>query len=116
MPAMPRYLIDANLPHLFTLWSGPDFLHVQDLGADWSDRRVWNYALKHRLTIVTKDADFSDRVMFHGAPPKVIHIRLGNLKMRELHAVLTRAWPEIVALAAEHKLVRVFLDRIEFIG
>jgi len=112
---MPRYLVDANLPYRFSLWAGPDFVHVNDVSDEWTDGQIWDYAVKHGLSIVTKDADFSDRAMFHSAPPTVIHIRFGNLRMRQFHAVLTRLWPEITALAEEHKLVRVFLDRIECI-
>ncbi len=60
---MARYLIDANLPRRFSLWSGGDCELVHDLGADWSDTRIWNHAAAHALTIVSKDADFSDRVL-----------------------------------------------------
>ena len=111
-----RFLIDANRPRRFALWSSSDCLHVQDLGDAWSDRQVWDYAVKNGLTIVTKDADFSDRVMFQRNPPSVIHLRIGNMRMRAFHAILGRVWPEVLKLAAKHKLVRVFVDRIECAG
>ncbi|MEO8074626.1 MAG: DUF5615 family PIN-like protein [Acidobacteriota bacterium] len=50
---------------------------------------LWNYAKENNLTIITKDADFSNRIIFQEPPPKVIHIRFGNMKMREFYAVLT---------------------------
>lgn len=109
---MPKYLIDANLPYRFALWSGPDYLHVYDLGDEWSDSQIWAYAENHRLTIVTKDADFSSRVMLY-APPRVIHIRLGNLKMRGFHAAISSVWDEACALSERHRLVRVYPDRLE---
>lgn len=109
---MPRYLIDANLPYRFALWSGADYLHVYDLGDAWSDSRIWAYAESQRLTIVTKDADFASRVMLH-APPHVIQIRLGNLKMRDFHAVIASVWDEARALSERHRLVRVYADRLE---
>jgi predicted nuclease of predicted toxin-antitoxin system len=58
-----RYLIDANLPRWFALRSGGDCEFVHDLGADWSDTRIWNHAAARGLTIVSKGADFSDRVL-----------------------------------------------------
>jgi hypothetical protein len=39
-----RYLIDANLPRWFSLWAGGDCEFVHDLGADWSDTRIWDHA------------------------------------------------------------------------
>ncbi|WP_424952391.1 DUF5615 family PIN-like protein [Deinococcus sp.] len=38
-------------------------VHTSDLGTSLDDLELWQYARKHRLVIVTKDADFSDRVM-----------------------------------------------------
>ena len=60
---MARYLIDANLPRWFSLWAGGDCEFVHDLGADWSDSKIWDYAAANGLTIVSKDADFSDRAL-----------------------------------------------------
>jgi predicted nuclease of predicted toxin-antitoxin system len=116
---MPRYLIDANLPYRFALWESPDYLHVHDLDDTWSDSQIWTYAESHRLTIVTKDADFASRVMLHAPPPRVIHIRLGNLKMRDFHEAIFSVWDEegfarpFCALSERHRLVRVYADRIE---
>ncbi|WP_353851558.1 DUF5615 family PIN-like protein [Microcystis sp. LE19-195.1E] len=63
--------------------------------------------------MVTKDADFSDRIMLDFSPPKVVHLRFGNIRKREFHQFLARIWPQIEALVIEHKLVNVYLDRIE---
>ncbi len=60
---MARYLIDANLPRWFSLWSGGDCKFVHDLGADWSDTEIWYYAALNQLTIVSKDADVSCRLV-----------------------------------------------------
>ena len=53
---MKRYLIDANLPRYFALWSGDEHDELKD-------SEIWRYAKEHGLTIATKDADFSDLVM-----------------------------------------------------
>jgi predicted XRE-type DNA-binding protein/predicted nuclease of predicted toxin-antitoxin system len=87
-----RYLIDANLPRWFSLWAGGDCEFVHDLGAEWSDTRIWNHAAAGGLTIVSKDADFSDRAFLTDEGPSVIHIRVGNLTMVELHRYLTSVW------------------------
>lgn len=112
---MPKFLIDVNLPYYFSLWKGDDYIHQNDIGDEFTDTQIWNYALANRLTIISKDSDFSNRVIFHLSPPKVIHIRLGNLKMRDFFTAMNSVWDEVLELNKEHKLVTVFRDRIEAI-
>ncbi|HKI05678.1 MAG TPA: DUF5615 family PIN-like protein [Thermoanaerobaculia bacterium] len=110
---MPRYLIDVNLPYYFHLWRGSDYLHVRDLDDEWLDTQIWSYAKQHSLTIVSKDADFSAKVLIEAPSPRVIHVRFGNLKMREFHARISEIWPAVCDLSARCRLVNVFEDRIE---
>ncbi|MGB3633176.1 MAG: DUF5615 family PIN-like protein, partial [Rubrobacteraceae bacterium] len=53
------------------------------------DTVVWNYAAENGYTIVSKDADFHQRSLVLGAPPKVIWIRLGNCSVADT-AILLR--------------------------
>lgn len=53
---MKKYLIDVNLPYLFSLWNDEAFIHQFDIDDKWSDEQIWNYAKENNLTIVTKDA------------------------------------------------------------
>lgn len=110
---MARFLVDANLPYYFSLWRGEDYLHVFDLNDSWTDSQVWRFAQEHGLTIITKDSDFSDRILLSQPPPRVIHIRLGNLTMREFHALISGMWSQIVELSESCRLVQVFQDRLE---
>lgn len=110
---MARYLIDANLPRWFSLWSGGDCEFVHDLGADRSDTKIWSHAAAHALTIVSKDADFADRVFVGIEGPSVIHVRVGNLTIADLHRYLAAVWPEVCRASNACRLVRVFRDRIE---
>ena len=112
---MAKYLIDVNLPYRFSLWKSSDYLHQIDIGDEWTDEQIWNYAEANDLTIVSKDSDFSNRIMFHQPPPRVIHIRFGNMKMREFFTVTTAIWDDVIELSENHKLVNVFRNRIEAI-
>ena len=112
---MARYLIDANLPRWFSLWSSREFVFVHDDGPEWSDGRIWHYASANTLTIVTKDADFSDRVLAADVGPNVIHLRIGNLTIRELHMFLAGIWDEVCLASEASRLVQVYRDRIESI-
>jgi predicted nuclease of predicted toxin-antitoxin system len=113
---MPRFLIDANLPYRFAVWRGEAFVHVFDLGESWSDLEIWRYAQENDLAIVTKDADFSDWVMLSEPPPKVIHLRIGNMRMRDFHQLIQKIWPEVSHRIESHKLIIVYANKIECVA
>jgi predicted nuclease of predicted toxin-antitoxin system len=87
--------------------------HAAELGAAATDTALWNHARTHELAIVSKDADFSHRIMTAEPPPWIVHLRFGNFRRKQFHALLARLWPEIEALLPEHKLVNVYADRLE---
>ena len=68
------------------------------------------------MIIVTKDADFSVRVMLSSPSPRVVHIRLGNVSLRALHARLTGVWPWVVENAGKYALISIWPDRIETVA
>ena len=87
-----RFLFDQNLsPRLVHLLADiyPECSHVHDLGMDTTnDTEIWFYAAEHGYTIVSKDADFHQRSLVLGAPPKVIWIRLGNCSVADTASLL----------------------------
>jgi predicted nuclease of predicted toxin-antitoxin system len=110
---MAVFIIDANLPYYFSLWNTPEFIHVKDINDEWTDEQIWVYAKTNNLTIITKDSDFSNKMMFNNPPPRVIHLRFGNMKMNPFFETITKLWDSIVEMNKDHKLVNVFIDRIE---
>lgn len=113
---MGKYLVDVNLPYYFGLWNNADFIFVKDLDDSMSDDTIWQYAHDNHLIIITKDSDFSTKVLYKGTPPKVIHIKFGNLKIKDFHSLITKIWPDIAELISENNLINVYLDRIEIIN
>ncbi|HKK10948.1 MAG TPA: DUF5615 family PIN-like protein [Bacteroidales bacterium] len=110
---MIKYLVDENLPYYFSLWNKPEFIHVYDLNQVKTDEYIWNYAKEKNLTIITKDTDFSNRILFHDPPPRVIHFKTGNMKIKQFHVFIQNNWPEISSTSVYHKLTNVYNDRIE---
>jgi predicted nuclease of predicted toxin-antitoxin system len=108
-----RFLIDVNLPYFFGLWNSDDFVHQNDIDPKADDLSIWEYARERNLTIVTKDSDFSNRILLHDPPPKVIHIKLGNLNMKAFYEVSHKNWETILEMNASHKLVNVYKDQVE---
>ncbi len=92
-------------------------VHARDLRPNPTDRKLWTFAEEHSLVIVTKDADFTDRILLTDAPPPwVVQLRCGNLRARALLEFLERQWPQILILLPEHRLVLVHLDHIQALG
>jgi predicted nuclease of predicted toxin-antitoxin system len=110
---MKGFLFDENLPRRLTFTPSLPITFTDVLGESPSDTAIWNHARKHSLVIVSKDADFSDRIMLAAPPPWIVHLRFGNLRRREFHALLAKMWPHVEALLPAHKLICVYADRIE---
>jgi predicted nuclease of predicted toxin-antitoxin system len=109
----PDYLIDVNLPYYFSLWNTPHYIHQQDLERTAPDSDIWSFAKDASMTIITKDADFSNRILVSSPPPRVIHFRTGNMSMKSFHRLVSGIWDEVLSLSHEYKLVVIFNDKIE---
>ena len=110
---MNGFLFDENLPRRLTFTPSLPLLFSTSLGASPSDEMLWSHGRERSLVIVTKDADFSDRIMLAAPPPWIVHLRFGNLRRKDFHTLLAKMWPHIEALLPTHKLICVYRDRIE---
>lgn len=87
-----RLLLDENLsdrviPRILDLY--PDSLHVKTLGlVSTDDGIIWEYAKMNGFTIVSKDADFHQRSILYGHPPKFIYLRIGNSPTAKITQIL----------------------------
>lgn len=110
---MKGILLDENIPQRTLIPTSLPLFHSTDLGSSASDTFLWKFAREGSLVILTKDADFSNRIMLSSPPPWIVHLRFGNLRRREFQTLLTNVWPQIEVLLPRHKLINVFADRIE---
>ena len=100
-----KLLFDHNLsyrlvPALRGLYPGSD--HVRGVGLQAvDDEVVSDYARDHGFVIVSKDAEFHQRSLVLGAPPKFVWIRLGNCSTDDILALLQRHHPDLVAFEAD---------------
>ena len=113
---MKGFLLDENLPRRIQFSPKLPVVSVAEVGNSPTDSQVWEFARRRELIIVSKDADFSDRIIVQQPPPWVVHLRFGNLRKKDFHALLARVWPQIETLLKSHKLVNVYSDRLEGIG
>jgi len=85
-------LFDQNLSHrlvglLADLYPGSE--HVRNVGLnESSDTAVWDYAKREGFLIVSKDADFHQRSLLMGHPPKVVWVKLGNCSTSDVEKII----------------------------
>ncbi len=94
-----KLLFDQNLsPRLPSLLADlyPDSIHVRDVGlTEADDAVIWEYAKARSFVIVSKDSDFQQRSLLHGAPPQFIWLRLGNCSVADSAELLRKNSPAI---------------------
>jgi predicted nuclease of predicted toxin-antitoxin system len=87
-----RFLFDQNISHRIIKQLPQEFFDstsVKQAGLmNSTDRQVWEFARKKGYIIVTQDSDFNDLTSLYGFPPKIIWIRSGNLKTKEILQIL----------------------------
>ncbi len=49
---------------------------------------IWEYAKANNFVIVSKDADFHQRSLLYGHPPKFIYLRIGNSPTSKIIQIL----------------------------
>lgn len=113
---MNGYLLDENLPGDLEFSPSLPVSHALDLGPNPTDSELWSFAKERRFVIVTKDADFSDRILVSTPAPWIVHLPFGNMRRKEFHRFLAAVWPRLESLLPANKLVCVYADRIEAFG
>ena len=100
-----RLLFDENLSFRLPMALGdvyPNSLHVREVGLKGAaDGRIWAYASERGLLVVSKDADFFQRSVTYGAPPKVVWLRTGNAPTAAVEGLLRERLPVVRAFDAD---------------
>lgn len=104
-----KLLFDQNLsrrlvPALADLFPGSSHTESAGLGRA-PDIKVWRHAAEQACLLVSKDADFHQLSLMHGAPPKVIWIRRGNASTAEVAQLLRQHAADLAAFADDPSAV-----------
>ena len=59
------------------------------------DEVIWAYAKVNDFMIVSKDADFHQRSLLYGYPPKFIYLRIGNSPTSKIVQILRDSFDTI---------------------
>ena len=100
------FIVDTQLPPMlatYLQWKGFDAIHTTHFseGHLLQDAQIRQIALDENRIILTKDSDFPDSFFLKGPPPRIIYLRLGNIRNRELTAFLEERWSVIYDLLTQ---------------
>ncbi|HZV33411.1 MAG TPA: DUF5615 family PIN-like protein [Verrucomicrobiae bacterium] len=109
-----KFLVDAQRPPSLCALieaAGHDAIHTLQLTAQnrTSDEPLNTLSLQQERVLITKDTDFYYSHLLHRKPWKLLLVRTGNIRTRNLKALFERHLPEIIAALDQNSLVE--LDR-----
>ena len=112
-----QLLIDENLsPHPKHALVPHTALHTRELGERLSDSWLWEYATAQQLVVLTKDADFVDRMQVsqvERSPRAVIQLHCGNLRAGPMRQFLEIHLGDVIELLDRYHLIHLYSDHIE---
>ena len=107
-----KFLVDAHLPPgLCALLhaAGHDAIHTAGLPAQnkTPDRVINELSVPDQRVVISKDTDFYYSHVLYQRPWKLLLVRTGNLRTRELKELFQRQLPAIVRALESHSLVEM---------
>ena len=84
-----KLLVDAQLPQLLALWlksQGYDAIHTLELSKanESDDHEIISIADREGGIVTSKDSDFLDDHILLGRPKRLLVIKTGNIRNRDL--------------------------------
>ena len=65
---------------------------------------IWEFAKRYNYIIVTQDSDFDALNTLFGFPPKIIWIRSGNLKTKDILNILIDYYSDLIKFESDNEL------------
>jgi len=109
------FLVDVNLPKRFNFFNNEKFVHVVDINPRMTDDDIWEYALKNKKVILTKDADFYNKSISSIIKPKIIYFQLGNVTLSDLYEYFENYWVSLTNFLKDASLIIAQKNNIKVI-
>jgi predicted nuclease of predicted toxin-antitoxin system len=96
-----KFSIDAHLPpSLITYFEGHDIIHTSFLedGNFTSDRTINNLSISEKRILITKDTDFYYSFTTKREPYKLVLVKLGNMRLKEIKGYFERNAQRLIEL------------------
>jgi predicted nuclease of predicted toxin-antitoxin system len=110
-----KFLLDAHLPKsLAAIFQGHDVIHTSELqeGNRTKDKLINSLSVLEGRTLITKDNDFYYSYIAAHRPAKLVLVKLGNMRLKELEEYFTRNASTIIELLKEHSFLMLERENI----
>nr|WP_221269583.1 DUF5615 family PIN-like protein [Deinococcus budaensis] len=74
---------------------------------DAPDDVIFHAARAANATVISKDADFLERVLRLGSPPRLLYVTCGNTSTQHLKAIFTATFPAAQQLLETEDVVEI---------
>jgi predicted nuclease of predicted toxin-antitoxin system len=112
-----RFIFDAHLPpSLCKIFKrrGHEALTTKDLpfGNSSTDEQIIAFSALEDWVVVTKDKDFYFSHILSRSPRRLLLVRCGNYRLRDMYSLFERHITEIEAAFEKGDLVELFSDQV----
>ena len=111
-----RFIIDAHLPKsIGKVFAdlGHEAIHTSEFhkgNASKDQEIIWAAAADG--IVVSKDDDFFQSFLLFRRPPKLIHVKIGNMRLQEVKDLFSKVAPELIDLLSQYDLLELYSDKI----
>jgi predicted nuclease of predicted toxin-antitoxin system len=115
-----KFVVDAHLPAglaAVLVAAGHEVVHTSQLSEEnkTTDAEINELSIREQRVVVTKDSDFYHSHVLHGKPWKLLLVRTGNIRTRELKQLFEVHLPAITTALATHSLVEIDRQRVRIV-
>lgn len=113
-----KFIIDAHLPpSLTTYFEGHDIIHTSLLedGNFTSDRTINHLSISEQRILITKDTDFYYSFTTKREPYKLVLVKLGNMRLKDIKGYFERNAKQLIALLEDHSFLILEPERIRIL-
>lgn len=112
-----KFIIDAHLPKSICaafISAGQEAVHTSELplGNDTQDNEILVLAVQEQATVVSKDNDFYHSFLLYRQPPKLVVVKVGNMKLKAVRLLFEAQAANIVESLRGHDLIELHPDKI----
>ena len=110
-----KFLLDAHIPPSlcsFIELRGHTAIHTKYLPNqnETFDSEIIQFAIARNMIVITKDSDFYHSFLTRREPQKLLFVKTGNIKTKELKELFESYFDRIIDAFYDHDLIEIHRD------